>query len=348
MGVVTALIVVVLSITLPLIKTSSKLSEIHMTSSTINPSPPKEREHSTQRNPLKLFNVDLNSDNNFKKLMTNMYRDEVEIDTKQWSELAFQVWGNNENWKKVLCNNHQMEQFIETCRVMLSEYDGFVVTHSPLFVKIFEKLGKPIVIFDSCQWNETFCWIEDDEERRILRMDLGNTVRSLFKQGKLRYSLNHLEKDNIFNVDRFVGEQKKHVHTKNISVYGKTRKEIQTTNYHMASMSSYAYADIAFNHIVCVCFPPDISTVTMFELYTMGIPVLLPSKKFFLSKSEKNNINVTTIDTTSYKFLPAVTFFDSIAHLNKILENLTEWTSVQNQKNAKSQYDAIGKWLIEN
>lgn len=41
---------------------------------------------------------------------------------------------------------------------LLKECDGFIVTHSPIFVMLFEKYNKPIIVVNSCRYHQPICW----------------------------------------------------------------------------------------------------------------------------------------------------------------------------------------------
>jgi hypothetical protein len=48
-------------------------------------------------------------------------------------------------------------------RAELKKYDGFIVTHSPVFVRFFESLGKPVILINSCRYDTPFCWNGDNK-----------------------------------------------------------------------------------------------------------------------------------------------------------------------------------------
>mgnify|MGYP003351664753 CR=1 FL=1 len=45
----------------------------------------------------------------------------------------------------------------------LEQFDGFIVTHSPVFCLLFEKFCKPIILINSCRYEQPFSWTNDIE-----------------------------------------------------------------------------------------------------------------------------------------------------------------------------------------
>jgi hypothetical protein len=41
---------------------------------------------------------------------------------------------------------------------MLSKYDGFIVTHTPVFARLFERFEKPVILVNSCRYDQPFMY----------------------------------------------------------------------------------------------------------------------------------------------------------------------------------------------
>ena len=48
------------------------------------------------------------------------------------------------------------------------EYDGFIVTHSPVWCRFFEQFDKPIVLVNSCRYDQPYCWNHNEHGRNEL------------------------------------------------------------------------------------------------------------------------------------------------------------------------------------
>jgi hypothetical protein len=56
---------------------------------------------------------------------------------------------------------------------LLKEYDGFIVSHTPVFCRLFEGVQKPIVLVNSCRYDQPYCFTgnmhELDQLNKCLR-----------------------------------------------------------------------------------------------------------------------------------------------------------------------------------
>ena len=96
----------------------------------------------------------------------------------------------------------------------------------------------------------------------------------------------------------------------------------------------YTYATLARAQAVVV-FPVEISTMTLFELYSMCIPMLVPSKRYLhqlISSSQCRNqsdynkikphgINFWLDNADFYVTMPYICYFDSLKELQHLLVN---------------------------
>ena len=60
------------------------------------------------------------------------------------------------NWKNILNNNDKLDLFYKKHKEELEKYDGFVITHTPAFILLYEKFNKPIIIINSCRYENPF------------------------------------------------------------------------------------------------------------------------------------------------------------------------------------------------
>ena len=45
----------------------------------------------------------------------------------------------------------------------LDKYDGFIVTHTPVFARLFEHLNKPVILVNSCRYDQPFCYNANEQ-----------------------------------------------------------------------------------------------------------------------------------------------------------------------------------------
>lgn len=67
-----------------------------------------------------------------------------------------------------------VDRFVERYGAFLAEFDGFIVTHTPVFVRLFESFGKPIILVNTCRYDQPFCYNGNDAELQTLHACLRN------------------------------------------------------------------------------------------------------------------------------------------------------------------------------
>ena len=50
------------------------------------------------------------------------------------------------------------------------EYDGFVVTHSPVLCRLFERFNKPIILVNSCRYDQPYCHNHNQHGREVRKL----------------------------------------------------------------------------------------------------------------------------------------------------------------------------------
>lgn len=50
---------------------------------------------------------------------------------------------------------------------LLKRFDGFIVTHSPIFAMLFERYNKPVIIVNSCRYHQPLCWTKQSSMHRL-------------------------------------------------------------------------------------------------------------------------------------------------------------------------------------
>jgi hypothetical protein len=48
-------------------------------------------------------------------------------------------------------------------RTELTKYDGFVITHTPVFARFHENFGEPVILINSCRYDQPFCCMAETE-----------------------------------------------------------------------------------------------------------------------------------------------------------------------------------------
>ena len=54
-------------------------------------------------------------------------------------------------------------------RGLLKDYDGFIVSHTPVFCRLFEDEKKPIILVNSCRYDQPYCFTGNMPELSLLK-----------------------------------------------------------------------------------------------------------------------------------------------------------------------------------
>ena len=63
---------------------------------------------------------------------------------------------NARNWKSIVNSEDKLNDFYKKHKKELEDYDGFIITHTPSFFLLYEKFNKPIIIVNSCRYENPF------------------------------------------------------------------------------------------------------------------------------------------------------------------------------------------------
>ena len=114
--------------------------------------------------PMKFFNLDLHISviRDVKSILFQLYP-EIEVVNWSISGHSFLTDGyhetkiiNKDTWKNI--DLKMIEQFNAEYGSFLEQFDGFIVTHTPVFALLYEKYNKPIIMVNSCRYEQPFCW----------------------------------------------------------------------------------------------------------------------------------------------------------------------------------------------
>lgn len=267
---------------------------------------------------------------------------------------------NHSNWYDLNISN--IENFKFKYAKFLKKFDGFVVTHTPSFVQIFESYNKPILLINSTRYEAPYS--NDSEKWK----DLDNTLRDLWFSNRINLiSNNRGDQEYLFQKtsirSRLVPSVCDYIpniiepKSNEIIVFGRS-KELQQKIISNSSLNlspSYdryiPYSQIC-SALAILIIPQNVSTMMLFELATLGIPVIVPSPRlvdvlikdgypvlselsyfqvlglstFNLNDSDLNNYNSPNFysewlkfaDFYDAKLMPNVIVIDNFSDLNNL------------------------------
>ena len=269
---------------------------------------------------IKLFNLDLHISviEDLKYILKDIYNDKIEI--TDWS-LSGHSWIFNKNienvkiinqntWKHI--NENMIEDFILEYYNFLVEFDGFIVTHTPIFSLLYEKFNKPIILINSTRYEQPLSWNDNLNMWEILNtklkyiydkgqliaisnnkadaeyLKIGSGIESiiipslcLYTETKYNMNLNN-ENNKNKNFNKFINYSSSYI---NESEYIINKNNIkQPYEWH----DLYSYSGII--HI-----PYEISTMSIFEQYSANVPLFFPSKNLLKSMIKNNEVKMNCL-----------------------------------------------------
>lgn len=301
---------------------------------------------------MKLFNMDLHISviADFKNLFP-------EFDITDWCLSGHNwVFGKEKKYPKIInpstwvnIDNVMIKEFQNEYDDFLKSFDGFICGHPNGFIPIFEKYGKPIIMINSCRYDLPFCW-----SKNYLMLDsYKDCLKRLNEKGLLIAVSNNkadqeytrlgcgIETTHIPSLCEYTGI--KYNPTKNtfLGCGNFPKHSLITPKSELGS--PYKWSDISyFKGIIII--PYEISTMSLFEFFSAGMPLFFPSKKMFI-----DNYNIQSVtaywgsnlpqdlaifsDKTKWLDLadfyqvfksPNVYIYESFDHLISLLEKF-EW-----------------------
>ena len=256
---------------------------------------------------VKLFNLDLHIAviSDVKRILTDIYKDQIEI--VDWS-ISGHSWLcdrkpeivdiiNQHTWTKI--NDQMIQEFVDKYHTFLSQFDGFIVTHSPVFCLLYESFGKPILLINSCRYEQPFSWdpnnnleMWDKLNHKLERMwntnqliaisnnkadyeylKLGTGIESTIIPILCLYTNAHYSPTS----DKFVISSN---HTLQETPKVVNKKNFVTENYKWSDL----YKCRGIIHL-----PYEISTMSIFEQYSACVPLFFPSKELLKKIIVENN-----------------------------------------------------------
>lgn len=258
---------------------------------------------------LKLFNMDLHISviSDFKNIIKNIFPNN-EIIIQDWcistsaskigKEEFAPLFINSLTWKEL--NQQMINSFQNYYHDFLSSFDGFVVTHTPVFCLLFQKFQKPIICINSCRYEQPFSWNQDINQWKNLNKQLYN----MFINKQLIIVSNNLADKkylelgtNIFsnyipslceytNMNYNYSDENK----EKLAVCFGELQLFPSNNVLVSKPNNYNWKDLVNNYKAIVHVPYAISTMSIFEHISSGIPLFFPTKEFLIFLVNNNMI----------------------------------------------------------
>ena len=198
---------------------------------------------------------------------------------------------NNQNWLDL--SDEKIENFNENYGRFLKQFDGFIVTHTPSFVQIFQSYNKPILMINSTRYeapysNNYTSWRKLNDS--LVELTRSNTLTAVSNNEGDReylYQRTLIDSDVVPSVCDYI--DRVDISTSNEILVFARSKDLQqkiiassVLNLQPSYDSFIPYSRICSARAILV-IPQNISTMMLFELATLGIPVIIPSRSLIYS-----------------------------------------------------------------
>jgi hypothetical protein len=187
---------------------------------------------------------------------------------------------NADNWKSI--DEKIVDDFYKTHKQELDKYDAFICCYPPIFLKLFEKFNKPIIVIAATRYDFP---VIDDPIRLAWLEDSLNNNNNLILIANNEFDKKYCE--------LFLKKEWKHIPSlcdyTNVK-YQNLKKEsiifskfsVDTEHIHVSSLGKYSWEDL-FSHKSIIHLPYNVSTMSIFEQYQAGAPLHFPDIDFALS-----------------------------------------------------------------
>jgi len=327
---------------------------------------------------MRFFNLDLHQSviEDVRDIFNRLYGNQVSI--TNWS-ISAHNWVfnkpdievkhiNQETWTDF--TEDRIKLFQETYDHILRSYDGFIISHTPVFAMLYEKYGKPIIIVNSCRYDQPFCWSND-----IYMLEHFNACLHRLQNKNLLYAISNnladqrylLEKANIESTHipslclytNAVYEPKH----REFVIYSGNRSHIFPSHPLLVQKPGpgYTWKEL-YEYRGLVHTPYDMSTMSIFEQYYAGVPLFFPTRRFykelvlqdkmeFISiynswdqPSTENDMDLW-LDKADWLILPGLYYYDSFDDLIQMLESFEDvYSALRCQYITASKEKVLYQW----
>jgi len=208
---------------------------------------------------------------------------------------------NEFSWQHI--DQEMIDKFVERYKAELAKYDGFVVTHTPVFARLYESFGKPVILINSCRYDQPFCFHGQENERAALHtclknlQDKGLLIAISNNRADQEYMRLGAGIDSVripslclythVTVDpqRAKGKNALVVCKRTVAIPPAQQEALQRAGLledvkPKDSANAVASWDELFHRRALIHFPYEMSTMSLFEQYSAGAVLLFPSRRF--------------------------------------------------------------------
>jgi hypothetical protein len=257
---------------------------------------------------LRFFNLDLHISviADVKNILHELYGDKIEI--TNWS-ISGHNWVFNlptpdvqvvraDTWAGI--DSRMVAAFQTAYDSYLSQFDGFIVTHTPVFCMLYEKYGKPIILVNSCRYEQPFSWRGEFAgwgwvNAGLRRMaERGQLIAVSNNKADQTYLLRGTGVRSAWIPSLCLYTQARHTPTRDGFIVHGDRSFFPAHPRLLAKPANHTWSDL-YSYRGIVHIPYEISTMSLFEQYSAGVPLFLPTREFYLECIRDGSMSLGSI-----------------------------------------------------
>ena len=198
---------------------------------------------------------------------------------------------NHKTWKQI--TPEMITAFQAEYDGFLRQFDMFIVAHPSVFAMVFEKYNKPILMINTTRYDLPFCNSRDLTNLELYRACL----RRLSTQGRLHIVSNN--RADQYYLLKGCGLDSRVLPSLGLYTnvrYAPTKSQFML--YHgtmpdhplvVKRPQNHEWSDIvSYKGIISI--PYEVSLMSLFEYYTAGMPMFLPSREFWKAYARHDNL----------------------------------------------------------
>lgn len=188
---------------------------------------------------------------------------------------------NEENW--INLDEKLVDEFYKNHKDELDQYDAFICCYPPCFLKLYEKFNKPIIVVSATRYDHPFT--NNIEKLKWLNDSLNNNDNLILianNEFDKKYCEKFTKKEWKWIPSLCAYTEAKHSNAINKTViFSKFDFDKNENFIHQNKLGLYKWNDL-YSYKNIVHFPYNTSTMSIFEQYEAGVPLLFPSLRFSL------------------------------------------------------------------
>lgn len=280
------------------------------------------------------FNIDLHCSviRDVENIFNQLYGKQIKINSNSISghsllllnkQSSTKYFLTNQNWKFI--SPEFIKLFYVKHKTELEKYDGFIVTHTPSFALLYENFKKLIIIVNSTRYEQPASHNSSIEQWKFI----DDGLKRLYSKGLLIVISNNLY-DQLY-IKTAIGIEStlipslcEYTNTKRLEnlnmnklfcIYSSQKNPIKIIEgiklLNIQQIKPYTFETLSkFTGIIHI--PYEISTMSIFEHYTMNIPLIFPTKEFLLKMFNSNELNVYGSYSALFNFNSNPSSLDSL------------------------------------